>query len=142
MIKGAPRGALSASPALASGLPTVDGANLAQNLKTSIQAYQQRLQSYTTQLQQLQKQLEAYERQLKDATRPYKQAYEQAYKAYSQTMSVVNWIENIRNNYASTIDFIRENFGDSDFWKQCASNGCDPTDQLNLADKARLNVSN
>lgn len=132
----------SCAPALASGLPTVDGANLAQNLTTSIQAYQQRLQSYTTQLQQLQRQIEAYERQVKDATRPYKQVYDQAYKAYSQTMEVVNGINNIRNNYASTIDFIRENFGDSDFWKQCAASGCDPTDQLNLAEKARLNVSN
>ena len=130
------------NPASASGLPTVDGANLAQNLTTSIQAYQQRLQAYSTQLQQLQQQISAYERQIKDATRPWKQVYDQAYKAYSQTMDVVNGINNIRNKYVNAMQFIKENYGDSDFWKQCARSGCDPTAQLNLAREATSGALN
>ena len=119
-------GILSISQVHASGIPVVDGSNLNQNL----QNYIQDLKNYQQYLTDYAKQLEMYERQVKDATRPYTEVFSDVYSGFSRVRQIADGISNMRNNYNSTMAYIKANYGDSDFWKNCVMTGCDPTNQL------------
>ena len=116
----------------AAGIPVVDAANLADNLKD----YVQHLKDYEQVLLDYQNQLNQYERQIKDATRPFSDVWQDVSSVYSDAMEISGGINNLRNNYSQTMDYISRNYGDSDFWVNCAKNGCDPTGQLESAYRA------
>lgn len=132
----------SCTPASASGLPVVDAAHMAQDMKLSIQSYTQQLKDYATYLQQLEQQINSYKRQIMDATKPYKELYNEAYNAYSKTQNIVNGIKNIQSQYKSTIEWVKNNYGDSEFWKNCAVSQCNPFSQLESAQAATDNALN
>ena len=132
----------SCGPAAASGLPVVDAASMAQDMTLAIQDYMQQLKDYATYLSQLENQVNSYKRQIQDATKPYRDLYSEAYNAYSKTMEIANGIKNLQSTYKSTIEWVRDNYGDSEFWKQCASSACNPFDKLQSAQAATEGVLN
>lgn len=132
----------SCAPALASGLPVVDAASMAQDMTLAIQDYTQKLKDYATYLQQLEQQVNSYKRQVQDATKPYRELYSEAYSAYSKTMEIANGIRNLQASYKDTIEWVKDNYGDSEFWKQCASSACNPFDKLQSAQAATEGVLN
>lgn len=117
---------LSLSSVHASGIPTADAANLQQNLTS----YVQQLKDYSQYLTEYAKQLQQYERQIKDATRQYTDVFTDVYSGYKEVMKIADGVTNMRNNFKSTMDYIKNNYGDSEFWKQCALTACDPTNQV------------
>lgn len=132
----------SCAPALASGLPVVDAASMAQDMSLAIQDYMQQLKDYATYLQQLEQQVNSYKRQVQDATKPYRELYSQAYDAYSKTREIANGIRNLQASYKNTIEWVKDNYGDSEFWKQCASSACNPFEKLESANAATEGVLN
>lgn len=119
----------------AAGIPVVDAANLSQNLMN----YTQYLTDYANQLQQLQQQLTIYKQQVAEATRPISSVYKDVSSVYKSLKSTYDSIQNLRANYTSTLSYIQENYGDSDFWIACASSGCNPFTRLENAYDATTN---
>ena len=116
----------------AAGIPVIDAANLADNLKD----YVQHLKDYEQVLLDYQNQINQYERQIKDATRPFSDVWQDISGVYQDAMNVAGGINNLRNNYSQTMDYISQNYGDSDFWINCAKTGCNPMGRVESAYKA------
>ncbi|MBE6422565.1 type IV secretion system protein [Succinivibrio dextrinosolvens] len=112
--------------AVVPGIPVFDGSNLTQNLTNYIQD----LKNYSQYLTDYQKQLQMYERQVKDATRPYTEVFNDIYTGFNRVRQIADGISNMKSNYNSTMEYIKANYGDSEFWKNCVLTGCDPTSQL------------
>ena len=119
----------SATLTHAAGIPVIDSANLAQNLTN----YSQVLLDYTNQLSQLQQQLEIYKREVQDATRPVKSIYDSVHKTFSSLKSTYQGVMNLRSQYKNALEYVQKNYGDSDFWKNCALTACNPFSQLETA---------
>ena len=122
--------------AIASGIPTVDVANLADNIKD----YTQHLKDYATQLDDYKAKIERYRQQVEEATRPYRDIYNEAFDDFQEVKRVAGGVYNMYNNYRDAISYIKDNYGDSEFWKQCAVTACNPFDKLDSAYTATTNA--
>ena len=138
--------ALAVTPVNATGIPVVDGANLNQNLTN----YMQYLTSYSTQLEDLANQVKQYQQLMdtyKEDVRQFNQNvlnpgvkfFKSVGNTYKEIKHAVDGIVSIKAQYERTIDYIKDNYGDSDFWLQCAKTGCNPLNQLERSTESTIN---
>ena len=59
---------------------------------------------------------------------------------YRNLSRSVNNISSAINNANNTVNYIKEHFGDSAYWEQCVTSGCDPTNMINSAYNAVHNA--
>ena len=62
--------------------------------------------------------------------------------SYRDLRSSVGGITSAINSARNSVEYVKEKFGDPDYWIQCAQNGCDPSAQLESAYRAVNNAIN
>lgn len=131
-------GSMLATSALASGIPTLDVASLNQ----SILDYVQHLKDFEQMVESYKQQVLAYERQVKDATRPYAELYENVYSGYTELMNVADKITGMQDNMNEMVDYVKEHYGDSEFWKSCRLSSCDYDSAQDKSKAAQAGLNN
>jgi P-type conjugative transfer protein TrbJ len=123
-------------PAFATGLPVIDGANLAQTTLSAIESVNQTLK----QVQQYQTQLQQYENMLKNTAQPSSQTWDQATATMNQLRGSIDTLSYYKANLGS-IDSYLGKFKDTDAYRSspCYSfNGCTPAQWAAMKDSERL----
>jgi P-type conjugative transfer protein TrbJ len=123
-------------PAFATGLPVIDGANLAQTTLSAIESVNQTLK----QVQQYQTQLQQYENMLKNTAQPTSQTWDQAKAKMNQLRGSIDTLSHYKAKLGS-IDSYLGKFKDTDAYRSspCYSfNGCTPAQWAAMKDSERL----
>jgi P-type conjugative transfer protein TrbJ len=126
----------ASGPASATGLPVIDGANLAQTTLSAIESVNQTLK----QVQQYQTQLRQYENMLKNTAQPTSQTWDQATATMNQLRGSIDTLSYYKANLGS-IDSYLGKFKDTDAYRSspCYSfNGCTPAQWAAMNNSERL----
>ena len=124
---------LLSQSALASGIPTCDGANLSQNLMSymdQIKEYGETASRYSAQVEQWAKeyktQMDQYNQQMKDTAKPVTDTISTAKKLYDTGTSYYNYVSSLGTQIASFNDYINIVVGNRETWENCAlKQNCD-----------------
>jgi P-type conjugative transfer protein TrbJ len=122
--------------ALSTGLPVIDGANLAQTTVSAIESVNQTLK----QVEQYQTQLQQYENMLKNTAQPASHIWDQATATISQLRGSIDTLAYYKSSLGS-IDSYLGKFKDTDAYRSspCYSyNGCTPAQWAAMKDSERL----
>ena len=119
--------------ALASGIPTCDGANLSQNLMSyldQIKEYGETASRYSAQVSQWAKeyktQMDQYNQQMKDTAKPVTDTISTAKQLYDTGTSYYNYVTSLGTQIASFNDYINNVVGNREAWENCAlKQNCD-----------------
>lgn len=119
--------------ALASGIPTCDGANLSQNLMSymdQIKEYGETASRYSAQVEQWAKeyktQMDQYNQQMKDTAKPVTDTISTAKNLYDTGTSYYNYVTSLGTQIASFNDYINNVVGNREAWENCAlKQNCD-----------------
>lgn len=125
-----------AAPALATGLPVIDGANLAQTMVSAMENVSQTLR----QVQQYQTQLQQYENMLRNTAQPTTQTWDQATTTMNQLRGSIDTLGYYKASMGS-IDSYLGKFKDTAAYRDspCYSvNGCTPSQWAAMKDSERL----
>jgi P-type conjugative transfer protein TrbJ len=123
-------------PAFSTGLPVIDGANLAQTTLSAIESVNQTLK----QVQQYQTQLQQYENMLKNTAQPTSQTWDQATATMNHLRGSIDTLAYYKANLGS-IDSYLGKFKDTDAYRSspCYSfSGCTPAQWAAMKDSERL----
>ncbi len=126
----------ASGPAFSTGLPVIDGANLAQTTLSAIESVNQTLK----QVQQYQTQLQQYENMLKNTAQPTSQTWDQAMATMNQLRGSIDTLSYYKANLGS-IDSYLGKFKDTDAYRSspCYSfNGCTSAQWASMKDSERL----
>ena len=134
---------------IAGGVPVIDGLSAEndaidyavqlESQKNLIDTLENRIQSYSTQLEQYAQQVKQYEQQLRDSYKSVSDLTGSVGELYQSGKQVYNTVDNALTNAGNVVSYVEQNFGNADYWKKCASQGCDPTA---IVDKSVSAVSN
>ena len=122
--------------ALASGIPVLDGAGLAQSLTeyledinqgiTQANQYSQQIQQWQKQVEQYKTQVQQYTQQMKDTAKPVTDTISTAKKLYDTGTSYYNYVSSLGTQIASFNDYINIVVGNRETWENCAlKQNCD-----------------
>lgn len=122
--------------ALASGIPVLDGAGLAQSLTeyledinqgiTQANQYSQQIQQWQKQVEQYKTQVQQYTQQMKDTAKPVTDTISTAKKLYDTGTSYYNYVSSLGTQIASFNDYINNVVGNRETWENCAlKQNCD-----------------
>lgn len=122
--------------ALASGIPVLDGAGLAQSLTeyledinqgiTQANQYSQQIQQWQKQVEQYKTQVQQYTQQMKDTAKPVTDTISTAKKLYDTGTSYYNYASSLGTQIASFNDYINNVVGNRETWENCAlKQNCD-----------------
>lgn len=68
------------------------------------------------------------------------EAFHDVSDSYGDLMRSVGGVTSAINSASSSVDYLREKFGDPDYWEQCVKSNCDPTAQIDSAYRAVHNA--
>lgn len=133
----------------AGGVPVIDGLaaendalDYAVQIETQsnlIQTLENRIQSYSTQLEQYAQQIKQYEQQIRDSYKTVSNLTDSVGNLYKSGKQVYNTVDNALTNAENVVSYVEQNFGNAEYWKKCAAEGCNPTQ---IVDNAVSTLSN